>query len=327
VRNKEVIRQWQILKDIESARTGVTIHDLANRAQVSTRTIRRDLAALQEAGFALFDEGAELETKRWKLDAQPFKGLQVGLGVQDVAALYLSRSIVEALTAWPLLDELRGALEKIESALNPKMKEFLSALPEVVSAKAAPRTGRGAQLASTTRSLLDAIRDRRISTMRYYSAGSRATKSYEVHPYRISLAQGGVYLIAWVPKYDQFRTFAVERIEKLTVSETPFRKVKELPADVFGSSLGVFSAEPERIELEFSAQVKPWVFGRTWHPSQQFEERPDGSLRMTLDVSNDWALRSWILGFGADVIVISPAPLARTIRDSLSSAAARYRRG
>jgi proteasome accessory factor B len=326
MRNKEVIRQWTLLKEIEAARTGMTIHDLAGKVHVSTRTIRRDLTALQEAGFSLFDEGGELETKRWKLNAQPFKGLQVGLGVQDAAALYLSRSIVEALTAWPLLDELREALEKIEAALNPKMKEFLSALPEVVSAKAAPRTGRGALLASTTRALVDAIRDRRVCTMRYYSAGSRATKTYEIHPYRISLAQGGVYLSAWVPKYDEFRTFAVERIEKLSVTESPFRKVKELPADVFGSSLGVFSAEPERIELEFSAQVKPWIFGRTWHPSQQFEERPDGTLRMTLDVSNDWALRSWILGFGADVLVITPAPLARTIRDALSSAASRYRR-
>lgn len=326
MRNKEVIRQWTILKDIESARTGVTIHDLAGKVGVSTRTIRRDLTALQEAGFSLFDEGAELDTKRWKLNSQPFKGLQVGLGVQDVAALYLSRSIVEALTAWPLLDELRAALEKIESALNPKMKEFLSALPEVVEAKAAPRTGRGAQLAASTRALVDAIRDRRVCTMRYFSAGSQATKSYEIHPYRLSLAQGGVYLSAWVPKYDQFRTFAIERIEKLSVSESTFRRVKELPADVFGSSLGVFSAEPERIELEFAARVKPWVLGRTWHASQHFEERPDGALRMTLDVSNDWALRSWVLGFGADVIVISPAALARSIKETLGTAAAQYRR-
>jgi DeoR/GlpR family transcriptional regulator of sugar metabolism len=43
MRNAEVIRQWQILKEIETRRTGVTIHELAALVRVSTRTIRRDL--------------------------------------------------------------------------------------------------------------------------------------------------------------------------------------------------------------------------------------------------------------------------------------------
>ena len=126
MRNAEVIRQWQILREVESARASVTIHELAEHAGVTTRTIRRDLQALQEAGFAIYDEGEEHDTKRWKLDAAPFRSVEAGLGVQDVAALYLSRSIVEALSAWPLADELRAALGKLESALNPRMREFLA---------------------------------------------------------------------------------------------------------------------------------------------------------------------------------------------------------
>ena len=73
MRNAEVIRQWQILREIESRRTGVTIHELAALVKVTTRTIRRDLQALQEAGFAIYDEGEENETKRWRLEIQPFR--------------------------------------------------------------------------------------------------------------------------------------------------------------------------------------------------------------------------------------------------------------
>ena len=125
MRNAEVIRQWQILREIESRRVGVTIHELATTVKVSTRTIRRDLQALQEAGFSIYDEGEENETKRWRLDAQPFRAVQEGLSVADVAALYLSRSIATALSGWPLADELGAALAKIERALNPRMREFL----------------------------------------------------------------------------------------------------------------------------------------------------------------------------------------------------------
>ena len=323
MRNAEVIRQWQILRSIESSRTGVTIHDLSEQAGVTTRTIRRDLQALQEAGFAIYDEGEEHDTKRWRLNAQPFRSVESGLGVADVAALYLSRSIVEAFSAWPLADELRVALAKIEGALNPRMREFLSTLPQVVSTKAAPGTG-GArpELVDVTRRLFEAVRDRRVSEMQYFSATSRKAKSYVVQPYRLALAQGGVYLVAWVPQYGEFRTFAVERIERLSVQEATFRKTRELPANVFGSSLGVFSAEPERIEIEFAARVAPYVQGRTWHESQQLTTLADGRVRMTLDVSNDWALRSWLLGFGADVKVFAPPALAASLRDEFARAAA-----
>lgn len=325
MRNAEVIRQWQILRQVESARGGVTIHELAGQTGVTTRTIRRDLQALQEAGFAIYDEGGEHDTKRWKLETAPFRSVEAGLGVQDVAALYLSRSIVEALSAWPLAGELRIALGKLEKALNPRMREFLAAMPQVVSTKAMPGLG-GAQpaLVDITRRLFEAVRDRRMIEMRYYSAASRKAKSYKVEPYRIALAQGGVYLLAWVPQYDEFRTFAVARIERLSVQETTFRKTRELPADVFGSSLGVFSAEPERVVLEFTAKVAPYIQGKTWHDSQAATTLPDGRVRMTLDVSIDWALTSWLLGFGADVKVISPPTLASSLRDQLAAAAAQY---
>jgi predicted DNA-binding transcriptional regulator YafY len=325
LRNAEVIRQWQILRQIETARVGVTIHELAKHADVTTRTIRRDLQALQEAGFAIYDEGEEHDTKRWKLDTAPFRSVESGLGVQDVAALYLSRSIVEALSAWPLADELRIALGKLENALNPRMREFLASLPQVLSTKAMPGIG-GArrELVDVTRRLFEAVRDRRLIEMRYYSAASRRAKAYKVEPYRLTLAQGGIYLVAWVPQYNEFRTFAVERIERLSVQETTFRKTRELPADVFGSSLGVFSAEPERVVIEFAAKVAPYIHGKTWHESQETTTLPDGRVRITLDVSIDWALQSWLLGFGGDVRVISPPKLLRTVRDELSRAARQY---
>jgi predicted DNA-binding transcriptional regulator YafY len=109
------------------------------------------------------------------------------------------------------------------------------------------------------------------------------------------------------------------------VQEETFRKTRELPADVFGSSLGVFSAEPERIEIEFAARAAPYVQGRTWHESQQATVLEDGRVRMLLDVSNDWALRSWLLGFGSDVKVLSPATLVDLLRGELARAGGQYK--
>jgi predicted DNA-binding transcriptional regulator YafY len=325
MRNKEVIRQWQILREIETRRTGVTIHELAELTGVTSRTIRRDLQALQEAGFAVYDEGEENETKHWKLDAQAFRTVQEGLTVADVAALYLSRSLVEALSGWPLGDELRSAFQKIEQGLNPRTREFLTNLPDVISAKKGPRAlAGGGGLVDVTRRLFDAIGARHVVAMQYFSATSNRAKSYEVHPYRLALAHGGVYLVAWVPAYGEFRTFAAARIQKLSVADDTFKRTKALPDDMFSASMGIFSASPEHVELEFDATAAPHVRDRLWHESQTLEELPDGRIRMTLDVSNDWALRSWLLGFGARVRVLAPQALAVALAEEFSRGAKLY---
>jgi predicted DNA-binding transcriptional regulator YafY len=327
MRNAEVIRQWTILREIETRRTGVTIHELARDVGVSTRTIRRDLQALQEAGFAVYDEGGENETKRWRLDGAPFRAVQEGLTVADVAALYLSRSVVEGLSGWPLADELASAFAKIERALNPRMREFLSTLPEVISTKAGPRARtESVRQVDITRRLFEAARDRRVVSMRYFSARARSLKSYTVHPYRLALAQGGLYLVAWVPAYDEFRTFATERIERLSVDAETFKPTRALPARLFASSMGVFSGEPELVELEFAPNAALYVRGRVWHESQELSDLPSGGVRLTLHVSNDWALKSWVLGFGADVRVVAPKALADAVVDECARIAARYDR-
>ena len=175
-----------------------------------------------------------------------------------------------------------------------------------------------------TRRLFDAARDRRTVEMRYFSVKSHRAKSYVLHPYRLALAQGGVYLIAWVPQYGEFRTFATERIERLSLTDETFKKTRDLPADLFQSSMGVFWGEPERIELVFDARLATLVAGRVWHESQEIEALSDGRLNVTLHVTNDWALRSWVLGFGAGVVVTHPAALRDSIADEFRRASARY---
>ena len=125
-------------------------------------------------------------------------------------------------------------------------------------------------------------------------------------------AQGGLYLVAFVPEYDQLRTFSVDRIVSMSVTEERFEP-KELPEDAFAHSLGVHQGPPERIEIAFEPRIARYVRERVWHASQadrRAARRRASSL--TLTVSNDWALRSWILGFGPLARVIAPPSLAAT---------------
>jgi proteasome accessory factor B len=331
-RNAEVIRQWTILRDLESARR-LTIDDLASRTGVTTRTIRRDLQALQEAGFPLFDEVHD-DKRYWTLEQRAFRRLDdTSFNLAELSALYFTRTLAECLAAAPFQQDVRHAFDKLAGALTPGMRQFLDRLPLAIQAKPDPGVRAAARAPDSRRTskpdprvaqLLDATLHHRRVEMRYHSFSSNRDKAYSVEPQRLVFAQGGLYLLAFVPEYNELRTFAVDRILGLSLTEDRFEP-KELSEDAFAHSLGVHHGPPEQIAIAFEPQMSRYVRDRIWHPSQEIEERPDGGLILRLTVSNDWALRSWILGFGAHAKVVAPSALAAQILDEAERTRDRYR--
>jgi proteasome accessory factor B len=291
---------------------------------VTTRTIRRDLAALQEAGFALYDERDDNGRVRWRIDGQVLHGLESGFTLAEICALYLSRNLLESVAGSPFQRDLTNAFARLEKMLSPRMRQFLDRLPSVLAAKPGPRSRGGDSSPDIVGRLLEATLHFRTTTMRYHSVSSARVKDYLVHPYRLAFAQGGLYLLAYVPEYKAVRTFAVDRIASASLEKQTFTPEQPVGDDVFANSLGVNTGPAERVELAFEPQVAPYVRARVWHASQQLRDDPAGRLEVTLDVCHDWALRSWILSWGPFVRVVSPAALAGEVLSDLRAASAHY---
>ena len=323
-RNAEMIRQWRVLREIEASH-GVTIPHLATLTGVTTRTIRRDLDALQEAGFALYDQTVD-GRKRWYLNRHPFKKLdEVGFTLGELSALYFSRTLMECLSGTPFQDDLTQAFAKLDGVLGSRLRAFLDRLPEAIQAKPGPTPRRvEAQQRKTVGRLLDAILQQQRLSMRYHSMSSRKEKSYRIDPYRLVYAQGSLYLFAYVPAYEQVRTFAVDRIRRLSPIEETFEVIEHIGDTVFAHSLGIHAGSPERVEVTFTPDVAPYVAERVWHRSQTVETLADGSILIRFDVCTDAALVSWILGFGAAARVQAPTHLVRSIATELKRAHRRY---
>jgi predicted DNA-binding transcriptional regulator YafY len=321
-RNAEVIRQWTILRDLEASRR-LTIEEMAARTGVTTRTIRRDLEALQSAGFPLYDEVHEGK-KYWLLEQKAFRRLETtGFTFAELSALYFSRTLVECLAATPFRSDVASAFGRLASALTPGMRQFLDRLPLVMQTKAEPGAPVAAGRRREIEQLLDATLQHRRTTMRYHSFSSDREKDYVIEPYRVVFAQGALYVVAYVPEYRETRTFALERIRSLSVSEERFEP-DPAAEESFAHSLGVHEGPPETIRLVFAPKIARYVRERSWHASQALEDLPDGGVLLTLQVSNDFPLRSWILGFGPLARVVAPPLLVDQIRTELEQARAVY---
>ena len=324
-RNAEVIRQWTILKALEASRRA-TIDDLARQTGVTTRTIRRDLDALQEAGFPLFDELHDGK-KYWTLEQKAFRRLDdTGFTLAELSALYFSRTLVECLSGTPFERDVRSAFEKLSAALTPGMRQFLDRMPLAIQAKPDPGTQSAAPRTKEVAQLLEATLQQRRVTMRYDSFSSNREKVYVLEPYRLVFGQGSLYVIGFVPEYGAVRTFAVDRIAQVSLMEERFEPL-ELPEDAFAHSLGVTQGTPEKVQVRFAEKIARYVRERVWHPSQTIADGAGGSIELTLNVVNDWALKSWILGFGGLATVTFPASLAEEILREVETARANYGQG
>ncbi len=322
MRNAEVIRQWKILKRIEVGRY-VSSRDLVTEHGVSERTIRRDIEALQEAGFPLYDERQEGH-KIWRLVEGYRQRITQTFTLAELAALYFGRNLMAFLGGAPFAQDIESAFDKIRAALPERSLPYLERIQGLFIARPEPYKDYSRK-SEIIASLIDASLHQRRVVFEYFSFSSGQRKQYHAEPYRVVYYHGGLYLYARVEEYGEVRTFAVERIERIEVLDDEF----ELPADfdvsrhVYGA-FGIAGGQPERVEILFDQVLAGYVRERVWHESQTLAERDDGRVLLVLNVAPNRELRSWVKGFLPKVEVLAPVSLRETIGRELDEARARF---
>ena len=324
-RGQEVIRQWKLLNSLQHSRFGRTVEELAAELGVVTRTIRRDLAQLQEAGFPL--EQKLTDTRRaWVLNADVFAGLAAaGLTLSELCALYFSKALMEYLAGTPFHEDLRSAFEKFTDGLSAAQWKYLDSLPRVLVAKPEPRKKAGRESPGHVSRLTTAALEQRRVEMTYNSFRSRQVKSYVIEPYQVYYAQGGLYVFAGVPAYGEARQFAIERIRSLHMTDEHFDVKASLDVSQLADSLGVnLGGRPETVTIEFQPDAAPYVTERDYHPSQSLQSLADGRVILKLKVVVDFALGAWVLSFGRNARVLGPPRLVRSIHEQIEDMRALY---
>ncbi len=324
MRNAEVIRQWRILKTIEAGRY-TTAQDLAEEHGVTERTIRRDIEALQEAGFPLYDDRVD-GRKVWRLVSGYKQRLTQSFTLAELSALYFSKNLLSFLGGAPFAQDLESAFAKIREALPARSLPYLARIQELFSARPDPWKDYSKKQ-DVIAGLIDATLHQRQVRIAYFSFNSRRTKTYTLDPYRLVYYHGGLYLYARAHEYGEVRTFAVERTQKIEVLDEEF----EVPADFNVSeyargAFGIAGGKPEPVEVVFDAAMAGYIRERVWHESQRLEDRPDGSVALRLHVAPGWELKSWIKGFLPHVRVLEPASLRDEIAQDLEKAGKSFKR-
>jgi predicted DNA-binding transcriptional regulator YafY len=152
----------------------------------------------------------------------------------------------------------------------------------------------------------------------YQSLPAEKVTERIVEPYYIEPAAPGhsSYVIAYCHRAKEVRTFKIERIETAELASDSYTIPSDFDAnEFFGSSWGiVVEGKPKTIKLRITDTELVRIMGETvWHPSQVLERQKDGSVIMTLRVTDTVELHSWIMGWGEFVEVLEPRELREEV--------------
>jgi predicted DNA-binding transcriptional regulator YafY len=195
---------------------------LAGRYEVSTRTIERDILALQEAGVPIYAEagrcGGYVIDKALTLPPLNFTAA-------EMVAMAVS---LAGVGPTPFVSALRSALRKV-----------LAAAPAAQAAEAAQLMDRvrligpNGQGSGGPQAIQDAIAARHVLLLDYRDRHDVMT-SREVEPVAFAGTRAHWYLIAWCRLRDGARAFRLDRIRAAvdTGEPAPHRSYGDLDVDI-----------------------------------------------------------------------------------------------
>jgi predicted DNA-binding transcriptional regulator YafY len=156
----------------------------------------------------------------------------------------------------------------------------------------------------------------------YRARGSEDSTRFEVNPLGIVCRDEVTYLVCTIWQYADVRQLCLHRMrrprvtDKAAVVSEGFSLEAYVRSEAFGFLL---SEEVVRLEARFSPDVAASLLESPIGENQVVGVEEDGRVRITADVGDTMALRTWLLGYGATVEVLGPGWLREEMEEEVRS--------
>jgi len=321
-RTKPVARAIRLLSIIERNANGLRVLDMAEQLGAPPRAVYRDLDVLQQLEVPLYTDKNGKESY-WKIDPDFRNRLSVPFTLSELLSLYFAQDSIRPLDGTVLYDSLQSLFEKVWANLpKPLFKEmgglrgsFLSGIP------AQKDYGVYREFIKV---IQEAIEDRRVLQLLYHPR-DQSPAERKVNPYAVHLRSGTLYVIGYCHLRKDIRTFVVDRMQKIKMTEESFPAPLGFSLESYlRHSFGMFREDLVRVKVRFDKSLTRYLLERRWHPSQKNKKLKDGSLELAFEVAGTKEIKTWILGFGSLSKVLEPASLVKEVKDDLGRALRAY---
>lgn len=279
-----------------------TAPELAEKFEVSVRTIYRDLDAISAAGIPIYAAQGK------------------GGGIFLMPEFVLDKSLLTPQEKEQILMALQG----LSATENSQTDELLTKLGGLFRAQSAnwievdfSDWHKNTSSGDTFNQIKDAIFSRRRIQFAYF-AGTGGCTTRTVEPLKLIFKSKDWYLYGFCLLREDFRFFKLTRIKNLKIlPETFLRKAADTPAP----QVNVQNEPLLPVKLKFSPEAAFRVYDEF---TDAVKIDAQGNLYVTVDLPEN-TLFSYLLSFGDAVEILEPDALRRSMNEKLVHMAEKYK--
>lgn len=279
----------------------VTANELADKFEVSVRTIYRDIDSISSAGIPIY----ALQGK--------------GGGIEIAEDFVLSKSLLSENEKQQIMSALQG----LDNTTIQRENELLTKLSALFKMKNTSwievdfnNWQNNKMYEKTFDDIKSAILSKNIISFTYFSSNEKETDR-SVKPVRLLFKSQDWYLYALCLLRNDFRYFKLSRIKNLEIHtekfDDSFENVilkKEMPHE-----------NTVHIKVKFDRKVAFRVYDEL---NGEITEDNDGNLYSEIEIPNDYNLYNYIFSFGDEAEVLEPEEVRMQIKKMINKMAEKY---
>ena len=279
----------------------VTANELADKFEVSVRTIYRDIDSISSAGIPIY----ALQGK--------------GGGIEIAEDFVLSKSLLSENEKQQIMSALQG----LDNTTIQRENELLTKLSALFKMKNTSwievdfnNWQNNKMYEKTFEDIKSAILSKNIISFTYFSSNEKETDR-SVKPVRLLFKSQDWYLYALCLLRNDFRYFKLSRIKNLEIQTEKFDDNFE---DVILKKETPYE-NTVNIKVKFDRKVAFRVYDEL---NGEITEDNDGNLYTEIEIPNDYNLYNYIFSFGDEVEVLEPKEIRRQFKEMINKMAEKY---
>ncbi|WP_374950868.1 helix-turn-helix transcriptional regulator [Mucilaginibacter sp.] len=293
-----------ILIQLQSRRV-VKASDIAERFDISLRTVYRDVKTLEEAGIPIIGEAGIGYSIMEGYRLPPIMFTR-----EEAVAFLTAEKFVEKMTDESTAAQHRSAMYKIRAILKSAEKDVLESLDssiEVLKSQVQRRVNNNDHL----QNILNAIMHKKVLCMEYMAGYTQEQTQRQVEPVGIFYLDSFWHLIAYCRMRADYRDFRCDRIVSLKESDITFTgKHPTLKAYI------AQTAEEKKLEtiiIKVQSEMVRFLGEQKYYHGFVSELTLKGETEMTFLTMSVEGFARWFIMFGDVAEIVSPQHLRNKI--------------
>ena len=310
----QVSRQIRILELLADNPKGLTVKEIYNyiecyMGQISIRTIRRDIEQLS-CSYDIQELNHSIPIK-YALKTFNLKSLK--LTSDDIYALTMTQIMLRENLIDPVHIKAISILEKIIRASTQLNKIKIQEMKNYFMIRKTYSSEKDID-SKKVDMILSAMNQNKVLKIVYHGFNSDTSTQRTIEPYFFLIQEGKLHLIAFCKLRNEVRDFRVSRIISIKKSDESFiKREKALQNYEKRRFVNLSGTVLHYIVVIFNKNMRRYIEEYEKEKAKQILILDNGSIQFEIESAITDELVRWILGFGADIEVISPIELKNRV--------------